>query len=315
MLDVEEASDSPVVAAAGPASARVQALILAAGSGSRLGKVADGLPKCLVQIGGQPLIRRQLDALADAGVTPVVMAVGYASDLVRETVGTAAEFVLNPRYATTNSLYSFLLAREQVKSGAVILNSDVLFDSAVLEKLLAAGENSLAYDSLSGYGREHMKVAIRDGKVVNLSKTLTPEATAGENVGMIYLSRRSLEVVFQHAEKLIAAGRRQAFLAEAICASLGEIELAAIDIAELPWTEIDTPHDLQRARRELWPRLARRRHGRTRSWKRNHWVHRFAWLLAAAGALGLAFSAGWVTARRWGAHMTPPTAPSSAHNG
>ncbi|MBI3856931.1 MAG: phosphocholine cytidylyltransferase family protein [Planctomycetes bacterium] len=267
-----------------------QALILAAGKGSRLGKAADGLPKCLIQVGGRPLIRHQLDALADAGISPVLVLIGYGADLVRETVGESAESILNPRYAATNSLHSFFLAKDWIKGPALILNSDLLCDPRLLEALLRSGEDSLAYDSLSGYAREHMKVAVRDGKVTNLSKDLPEEGTSGENVGMLYLSRRTLDVVFNQAEKLVAADRTDAFLAEAIRASLGLIELKAVDVAGIPWTEIDTPHDLERARRELWPKISERCGKRTGAWRVRERRRRLLGLLAMVAALALVFS-------------------------
>jgi choline kinase len=273
-----------------------QGVVLAAGKGSRLGKAADGLPKCLIQVGGQTLIRHQMDALADAGVGPVLVMIGYGADLVRETVGNSAEFILNPRYAATNSLHTFHLAKEWIKGPVVILNSDVIADPRLLEALLRSGEDSLAYDSLSGYAREHMKVAVRDGKVTNMSKDLPEEGTSGENVGMLYLSRRTLDVVFNQAEKLVAADRTDAFLAEAIRASLGLIELKAVDVAGLPWTEIDTPHDLERARRELWPRIAERFRKRTGEWRARERRRKYVWALAVLAAVGIIFGAARLSA-------------------
>jgi len=282
----------------GRTSKAAQAVILAAGRGSRLGQAADGLPKALLQVGGQPLIRRQLDALAEAGVSPVLVVIGYAADLVRETVGHAAEFVLNPRYEATNSLHSFFLAREWIQGPVVLLNSDVLFDPRALELLLQSGENSLAYDSLSGYAREHMKVSVRRGRVTGISKELPEEETAGENVGMLYLGTAMLGRVFAEAEKLIAAGRTDAFVAEALRAVLNEVELKAVDIAGVPWTEIDTPHDLERARRELWPLISERCETPADSWKRSRRRRRMAWTIGAAAALALAFVAAWLLAPR-----------------
>jgi choline kinase len=270
-----------------------QAVILAAGKGSRLGKAADGLPKCLIQVGGRTLIRHQLDALADAGVGPVLVLIGYGADLVRETVGSSAEFLLNPRYAATNSLHTFYLSRKWIQGPVLILNSDVIAHPRLLEALLRSGEDSLAYDSLSGYAPEHMKVAVRDGKVTNLSKDLPEESASGENVGMLYLSRQTLEIVFDQAEKLVAADRTDAFLAEAIRASLGLIELKAVDVAGIPWTEIDTPHDLDRARRELWPKISERVLKRTGEWRARERRRRFGWAGALLAAVALIF----VTAR------------------
>lgn len=275
-----------------------KALILAAGKGSRLGQAAEGRPKCLLQIGGEPLVRRQLEALAEAGASPVLIVIGYGADLVREALGNAAEFIENPRFETTNSLHSFFLSREWLTGPAVILNSDVLFHPRVLETLLESGEDGLAYDSLSGHAREHMKVVVRDGRVVHLSKELSEAESSGENVGMIHLGARSLEIVFAEAEKLVAAGRTDAFLSEAIRASLDRITLRAVDIAGIPWIEIDTPSDLDRARRELWPQISERRDGRTRTWKQRRRRRRWGLATALAGALALAFSSAWLMAYR-----------------
>jgi choline kinase len=231
-------------------------------------------------------------------VGPVTVGIGYAADRVRETVGHAAEFVLNPRFAATNSLHTFFLTRERLSGPVVILNSDVLFDPQVLEAVLEAGEDSVAYDSLSDWTREHMKVAARGGRVVSLSKELSEAETAGENVGMLYLSARSLEVVFAEAEKLVGAGRTDAFLAEAVRGSIGRIELKAVDVAGMAWTEIDTPHDLERARREVWPRIGARRGVRSGVWRRRRRWRRAGAALVVAAALGLAFAGGWRLAPR-----------------
>src|SRR4051794_15980534 len=70
----------------------MQAVILAAGRGSRLGAQ---LPKCLVEVGGRLLIDHQLEALAMAGAETPVVVVGYGKRLVRPTVGRAARFAVN----------------------------------------------------------------------------------------------------------------------------------------------------------------------------------------------------------------------------
>lgn len=273
----------------------MRAVILAAGTGSRLGRASEGLPKGLLQVGGRPLIHRQLDVLAEAGVSPVAVVVGHAADLVRESVGQGADFVFNPRYKATNSLYSFLLTRGWVQGPVLILNSDVLFDPELLERLLKAGPDSLAFDSSSGYAPEHMKVRVSAGSVVGMSKELSREETAGENVGMLYLSERSAQAVYARGEELVAAGREKAFLAEAVQEVL---PLKAVDVAGIPWTEIDTPHDLERARRELWPLISDRLETRITTFKRRRRRRRVRWGTAAGAVLALVFSAAWLLGAR-----------------
>src|SRR5215510_10812589 len=135
----------------------MQALILAAGRGSRLGAKGDSTPKCLLEVDRQPLVEHQLRALAEAGIAPVAMVVGYCADEIEDEVKIRAEFIHNDRWKTTNSLYSFWLAREWVKDAVFVLNSDTLFAPEILNRLLDASGDAIAYDSGSGDAREHMK--------------------------------------------------------------------------------------------------------------------------------------------------------------
>src|ERR671938_1334467 len=132
----------------------MQAVILAGGVGSRLRALSGGKPKCLIEVGGRPLILHQLEALADHGVGPVLVVLGYQAETVKAVIGERAETIVNDRYPETNSPYSLWLAREWVKGPFVLLNSDLLFDPHILERLLEEDGNVLAYDSTSSRGRE-----------------------------------------------------------------------------------------------------------------------------------------------------------------
>ncbi len=272
----------------------MQVVILAAGRGKRLGAKADGLPKCLLQVGGEPILEHQLRALSEVGASPVLVVVGYGADLVRETLRDRAETLLNSRYDATNSLVSLWLARDWVKGAVIVLNCDVLFGREALELLVRAGPDHLAYDSTSGRAAEHMKVLIRDGAVADLSKGLPAVLSAGENVGMVYLGAETARAVFDKAGELVAAGREDAFWAEALRAVMVSARIRGVDVAHVPWVEVDTPFDLDRARREVWPAIADRTGevGRKRARRR--------WLGAAAAILLLAaaFAGVWSVAVR-----------------
>ena len=111
----------------------MHALILAAGRGLRL---AEKAPKCLIEVGGRPLLSHQIDAVRRAGAERVTVVIGHGHEQVRSFAGGEASFVLNHRYADTNSLYSFWLARQAVAGDLLVLNGDVLFPSQVLHVLL-----------------------------------------------------------------------------------------------------------------------------------------------------------------------------------
>ena len=118
-----------------------QALILAAGRGLRLRLSS---PKCLVDVGGRSLLHHQLDALERAGIDRVTMVLGYEHQQVEDAAEGRTEVVLNERYADTNSLYSFWLARGAVEGDLLVLNGDVLFAPELLRDLLAVEGSAIA---------------------------------------------------------------------------------------------------------------------------------------------------------------------------
>lgn len=234
----------------------MQGLILAAGNGSRLDGEIGYTPKCLAQVGPQSLIDHQLDALAAAGIDSVVVVVGFEAGQVRSAVGRRATFVVNERYAATNSMYSFLLAEHLITDEVLVLNCDVLFPPALLRWLCAAPASVVAFDSGSGDDAEHMKVAVHQGRLIEMSKTLPSARTAGENLGVLRLDRQAAATAFDAARALVADGREREWLASALNRAARRHRIAGLDVAGLPWAEIDFPEDLHRARTQVWPAIA-----------------------------------------------------------
>lgn len=215
-----------------------------------------GAPKCLTDVGGRPLIEHQLDALAGVGVESVDVVVGFEQDQVREVVGDRARYVVNDRFAETNSLFSFLCAAEQATSDSFVLNADVLFDERVLWRLLDAGPDAIAYDSTSGGEPEEMKVAHSAGELVEMRKDLAEHRSRGENLGVLRLSRRAVARALAVSRELVwRRGALDDWLASAVNRVADDHAIACVDVAGIPWTEIDFPEDLDLARREVWPAI------------------------------------------------------------
>jgi len=231
----------------------MEALILAAGAGSRL---QVEVPKCLVEIGGRPLLNHQLDTLEQAGVDDITLVVGHEQERVREVAEHRAHLVVNERYAETNSLYSFWLARHGVADDLLLLNSDVLFPAELVDRLLAFHGSALAYDSSSGDNDEHMKVRMRWGLLQRMSKTLPPGDTDGENVGVLRLSPADADAAFAAAAWLVEEGCLHEWVGAAITEVARRHPIACLDVADLPWIEIDFPEDLALARNTVWPDIA-----------------------------------------------------------
>lgn len=270
----------------------MQAVILAAGVGSRLEAQTNGKPKCLVEIGGRPLILHTLEALADHGVGPVLCLLGYQADEVRKVIGDRAEVLLNERYAETNSLYSLWLARDWIQGPMVLLNADLLFDPRILDRVLEESGNVLAYDSTSSRGREQTKVAIKQRRVLDLGKDLPAASARGESLGVLKFEADGTKAMLAAADQLIE-GHENAWVIEATRSVCREVSLFGINVAGLPWAEIDFPYDLDVARREVWPAIWRSRWRKVVYWKRTRWAALVFFALAVAGS-------GWLASTRVG---------------
>ena len=226
-----------------------RAVILAAGNGTRMGRLTVDRPKTMLEVDGRSLIDRQLDALAACGVLDVTIVVGYQHERLRDHLGGRVRLIENARYKETNSLYSLWLARETLEDGAVVMNSDILVSQPLMAKLIDAPvEDGVLVDRQSTLAEEEMKVKIWHGFAIDFSKELAPWDADGENVGILKFGPRGGRRLVEHLDALIAAGEVNAWAPRAFKAVAREWPLRAIATDGLPWTEIDFPEDLERAR-------------------------------------------------------------------
>ena len=168
-------------------SERVQrAIILAAGNGKRMGALTADKPKAMLDVGGRALIDHQIDALDRCGIHDVTIVVGYHQDRLRRHIGNRGLFIENPDFATTNSLYSLWLAREELARGALIMNADILVHPELLARLVdAPGDDAVLVDCSCRLADEEMKIQIWNGFAVDFGKDLAADRAHGENVGIL----------------------------------------------------------------------------------------------------------------------------------
>jgi choline kinase len=236
----------------------MRAVILAAGRGTRLNGIAGDGPKALVRVGALTLVERQIRALRRAGIAEVTVVVGCGAEQVRRHCGASVRYVENPRYAETNSLYSLWLARHELARGAVILNCDVLFHPQLLDDLLTAPHQAalmLAFRQPEDapLGDEEMKVQVRGGRVVAMSKTMDPAEADGENVGLLRFDAPVVPDLVACLDAIVADGGLREWAPRGFAAFAGRQPLYAIGTRGYPWIEIDFPEDHERAVRDVLP--------------------------------------------------------------
>ena len=120
----------------------MQAIILAAGMGKRLGELTKDNTKCMIKVNGITLIDRVLKQLSNLHLNKIVLVIGYQGDKLKEYIGnsyqkTPIEYVHNPIYDKTNNIYSLYLAKDQLQQDdTILLESDLIVEDILFDKLL-----------------------------------------------------------------------------------------------------------------------------------------------------------------------------------
>jgi choline kinase len=231
------------------------ALLLAAGTGTRLRPVTANSPKCLTKVAGHSILGRVVDNLRAAGFERLVVVIGYQGDRIREflqhnTGGLQIDYVYNPEYRTTNNIYSLWLARQQIRESFLLVESDLVFDASMLASMLypdkiaisnilpwmngtTVGLDAAGRRVTGFYGRDKACSAARRYKTVNLYT----------------LSLKTWNSIEQRLSRYVSAGRLGEYY-EAVFADMvadGSLAFDAVFFDADRWYEIDTLADLDEA--------------------------------------------------------------------
>jgi choline kinase len=234
----------------------MKAIILAAGIGLRLGPLTKSTPKCLLRIDGVCIIDRLLQGLADIGIGEVVIVVGYRANEIIEHIknnllGLDVRFVFNDLYESTNNIYSLWLARAEFDGGFIQIDSDVVLEQDILERLAhCAHPTNLVIDGSVQLSEEEMKVKLdKNGTVAALSKGLRVEESDGESIGVARISAEDTQSLSLILDRLVSDGRVNEYYETAYQELLrGHTSFGALDIQGSKWIEIDTQSDFETAK-------------------------------------------------------------------
>ena len=128
----------------------MQAIILAAGMGRRLGEYTKNNTKCMVEVNGVRLIDRLLMQLSSLDLRRVVIVIGYKGAALKEYLGEsynglALEYIENPMYDKTNNIYSLSLAKKQlVEDDTLLIESDLIFEDSLFNMIIQCKYKNVA---------------------------------------------------------------------------------------------------------------------------------------------------------------------------
>jgi len=234
----------------------MNAVLLAAGLGSRLGSLTRDLPKALIPVGGKPLLAHALSFAGSMRPSRLIVVGGFGFPLVeaalaRHRVDSPIELVENTNFRDGN-LVSLLTARPLLTEGFLLMNVDHIYRPAIAKVVASDVDRVTAFiDTDRRLGDDDMKVERgADGRVVAIAKTLG-KFDCGY-VGMTRVPTSMLGRYFAEADRALAEEGRSIHV-ERILARLAQTEDAPAcrDISGHGWLEVDTPDERSAAERAL----------------------------------------------------------------
>ncbi len=234
----------------------MQAIILAAGRGRRLWPLTADNPKCLLPLHGRPLLAHQLDILERHGVDDALIVCSGGSARIRDLLAVRTGSLrprcwYNPLATVSDNLLSLWTVRRALADDLILVNGDVVFHPELLAGLLAVGgPATLTVSRQTSYSEDDMRVRMYDGRVLRVGKDLPGPDTDATSVGVMRFTgpgaaglRRSLEAVTERPQAY------RAYFLEAVQWLVDQgLPVTAWECGSLPWVDVDTPEDLDRAR-------------------------------------------------------------------
>ena len=245
----------------------IQAVILAASRGSKLGDLTKDIPKCMIDIRGQPLLRRLASTFNQGNIKNITVVRGYKKETVNLPF---IEYVDNDAYESTGEVSSLNAAIENLKNPSIIAYGDILFRHYILDQLLEAeGDIVLVVDALWRQKDSNPSSGTRDlvtcteefdssylgnegVRLMNIAHDIPENETHGEWIGLAKFSNIGIQKLREEILKFSKSGGLETAsmtdLFERLLQSRSEIR---VEYIAGHWLDVDNSGDLSEAQKFL----------------------------------------------------------------
>jgi len=246
---------------------RENAVILAAGYGSRLGNLTNIIPKSLIPVGSTTIIDRLLDVLIEYNFKNIYIITGFGEKLLKkhlkkrilkEEVSRNIQFIFNDHYGDMNNFYSLYLMKNYIKNDFVLINSDLVFDKNIFDifvKNVGGKYSTFMIDEEKILGHEEMKVNYSENSLIaQFGKYLSPENANGEYIGLCYLKFDFFEKYVNECIKLLNNNDHNNYYEDVFSKQIISDLAGCVGISTQGkfWQEIDTKKDLK----NIWKNIS-----------------------------------------------------------
>ncbi|MEO0234834.1 MAG: phosphocholine cytidylyltransferase family protein [candidate division WOR-3 bacterium] len=243
-----------------------QAVILAAGTGERLKPDTETKPKTMLRVGRTTFIGLIIENIYKNELKDILIVGGHQFSVLKRYVLSLKKkfkdinftFVENKKYKEYNNCYTLFTALPHIKKDFIIFNSDIIFDSDILKKVLMHDENCIVVDNVKTLGEEEMKVLLKDGYVSSLSKKNRIEDSVGEYIGITMVKFDSIKAMMKHYDTFDFLAKGKYYEDLIVDISKDGVFFRPVYTDGLLWTEVDTFEDLSYAREVIYKNLKKR---------------------------------------------------------
>ena len=219
----------------------MDALILAAGQGTRLG--LNDSQKCLIAFGTSSLIEYQIKCLNELGIKNIHIITGYFPEKIKSKIGDSANYIQNPEFSSTNNICSILCAKNFMSDDFICIYGDLFFDKKILKNCLSSTKD-IVLTVEKNLREETSRVKIKDNKITLVNKNINFNEADGNFIGMAKFSKNITKKLFNSIEK-IAKNDSQSYYTSAIEDLIQNgTDVHFVTTENLSWMDIDTPDDL-----------------------------------------------------------------------
>ena len=245
----------------------MNAIILAAGEGTRLRPETNDIPKGMVKLFDKSLLEMQIDIFKKCSIEDISIVTGYLADKI---IFPSINYFKNENYSTTSGNESLYCAREKLQGCTIITYSDLIFEKVVIDQVIDfKGDIGITADldwkphydgrTLHKMSEADNVLFDKEDKILEVRKNIQkPDSKIGEFTGIIKLSKKGSDILLKKFNELkkshngrfhSASSLKQSIIPDMIQELIdSEINVEPIFISE-KWCEIDTPQDLEIARK------------------------------------------------------------------
>ncbi len=228
----------------------MQAIIMAAGKGSRLGEMTADKPKSFLEVKGIKLIEYNIGLLHAYGIRDIKIVTGYMNEefekLAEKYEGITC--IYNPFYEMVNVLGSFFVAQEYMTDDFVYMHADTLCTLEIFEEMINTSADMVLPVEYKLCDEEAMKVKTKNGNVVEISKLISCDEAEGEFIGIAKVSKSILTDLKKASKKLMQDKQFTSYFEGAIQYLIdnGEYDIKTTDTKKYFWGEVDFLEDYER---------------------------------------------------------------------